>query len=114
GLEGKFSLEYGIAATLLDGHPNLESFTDAAVQRPKARRLMERIHTTTTADAGDGLLAGEIKIEVTLRSGEVLTTRLATPPGAPARPPTDEELQQKAGTRRWTWSQAKTELDRCL
>ncbi len=33
GLEGKFSLEYGIAAALLDGRPGFDSFTDDAVAR---------------------------------------------------------------------------------
>ena len=34
GLQGKFSLEYGLAAALLDGYPGRDSFTDAAVRRP--------------------------------------------------------------------------------
>ena len=61
GLEGKFSLEYGVAAALLDGAPGLESFTDAAVQRPEARELIERIDVELTP-GGDGLLAGEFTI----------------------------------------------------
>ena len=39
GLQGKFSLEYGLAAALLDRYPGRDSFTDAAVRRPEARRL---------------------------------------------------------------------------
>ena len=39
GLQGKFSLEYGLAAALLDRYPGSGSFTDAAVRRPEARRL---------------------------------------------------------------------------
>ena len=38
GLEGKFSLEYGAAAALLDGYPGFGSFTDLAVRRPAAGR----------------------------------------------------------------------------
>ena len=40
GLEGKFSLEYGIAAALLDGTPGFDSFSDDSVRRPEAVRLM--------------------------------------------------------------------------
>ncbi|WP_114905843.1 MmgE/PrpD family protein [Ornithinimicrobium murale] len=43
GLEGKFSIEYVIAAALLDGEVNLESFTDEAVLRPEAQRLVETV-----------------------------------------------------------------------
>ncbi|MBX6358293.1 MAG: MmgE/PrpD family protein [Micromonosporaceae bacterium] len=40
GLQGKFSMEYVLAAALLDKEVVLDSFTDAAVQRPEVRRLM--------------------------------------------------------------------------
>jgi len=35
GLEGKFSLQYGIAAALLDGRPGIDSFSDQAVVVPR-------------------------------------------------------------------------------
>jgi 2-methylcitrate dehydratase PrpD len=66
GLEGKFSLRYGIAAALLDGDPGFESFSDAGVARPEAHALMDRIDVELTP-GGDGLLSGEITIgDVTL------------------------------------------------
>ena len=61
GLEGKFSLEYGIAAAFLDGAPGFESFSDAGVSRPEARELMDRIEVTLTP-GGEGLLAGEFTL----------------------------------------------------
>jgi 2-methylcitrate dehydratase PrpD len=94
GLEGKFSLEYAVAATLLDGRPDLESFTDEAVQRPEARRLMELVEVSQTA-GGDGLLDGSVRVQVTLCDGQTRSTTLARPPGSPDRPPADEELIQK-------------------
>jgi 2-methylcitrate dehydratase PrpD len=48
GLEGKFSLEYGIAAALLDGRPGFDSFTDAAVRRPGAVRLCRAVEVAAT------------------------------------------------------------------
>jgi 2-methylcitrate dehydratase PrpD len=114
GLEGKFSLEYAIAATLLDGYPDLDSFTDAAVQRPQARRLMEAVSVVKT-DGGDGLLAGEVTIEARLSTGELRSATLATPPGAPDRPPTDHELRRKVGqSLHLTWDEAAAELHRRL
>ncbi|MBV8991678.1 MAG: MmgE/PrpD family protein, partial [Solirubrobacterales bacterium] len=94
GLEGKFSLEYAIAATLLDGYPDLTSFTDEAVQRLPARRIIELVETTAT-DTGDGLLSREVEIELTLADGRTSSTTLALPPGAPGRPPSDDELRRK-------------------
>jgi 2-methylcitrate dehydratase PrpD len=94
GLEGKFSLEYGLAAAILDGHPDLESFSDDAVGRFEARRLMELVTVEATA-GGDGLLAGEVDVELSLHDGETLRSRLAEPPGAPGRPASEDELAVK-------------------
>jgi len=43
GLEGKFSIEYMAAAILLDGPLTMATFTDPMVQRPEARRLMQKV-----------------------------------------------------------------------
>jgi 2-methylcitrate dehydratase PrpD len=94
GLEGKFSLEYGITAALLDPPPGLASFTDEAVGRAEARRLMERVEVEALA-GGDGLLAGEVEIELVRVGGETLGTRLDLPPGAPGRPAGESELAVK-------------------
>ncbi len=45
GLQGKFSLEYAAAAALLDRYPGFASFTDEAVQRDAARRLVSLVET---------------------------------------------------------------------
>lgn len=94
GLEGKFSLEYGIAAALLDGFPGFASFEDDAVRRPAATRLVEAVDVELT-DGGDWLLAGTCEIELDLRDGSTTRTALAVPPGAPGRPPTEPELAAK-------------------
>jgi 2-methylcitrate dehydratase PrpD len=95
GLEGKFSLEYGIAATLVDGRPGLESFTDDAVTRPEAVRLGALVELTADAVDGDHLLAGEVELAVEMRDDSAVHITLALPPGAPGRPPTDEEFRTK-------------------
>lgn len=94
GLEAKFSLEYGIAAAILDRHPGLSSFDDEAVRRPAAQKLMQRVEVEAVT-AGDGLLDGEVEIEVELSGGGALQTSLALPPGAPGRPASEEELAAK-------------------
>jgi 2-methylcitrate dehydratase PrpD len=94
GLEGKFSLEYGIAAALLDSRPGIESFSDQAVARPEAVRLGELV-AVEPGEGGDHLLAGELQLEVRLEDGRALGTTLGLPPGAPDRPPSDDELRAK-------------------
>ncbi len=94
GLEGKFSLEYGIAAALLDHPPGFDSFTDAAVARPEAARLMPKVEVLATA-GGDHLLAGELELELELEDGPATRAALALPPGAPGRPVGDGDLAVK-------------------
>src|SRR5262249_14184752 len=79
GLQGKFSLEYGAAAALLDRHPGFASFTDEAVRRPAARRLASLVETGLSP-GGSWLLDGELAAEVHTE-GEVLAVKQQFPPG---------------------------------
>jgi 2-methylcitrate dehydratase PrpD len=94
GLQGKFSLEYGAAAALLDAYPGFGSFTDAAVGRDAARRLVSLVEIKLEP-GGDGLLDGELEAEIQLGDGTVRRARLQYPPGSPARPPTPDQLRAK-------------------
>jgi 2-methylcitrate dehydratase PrpD len=94
GLQGKFSLGYGVAATILDGSPGLGSFTDAAVARPQAQALLRRLEVSEAAGSGD-LLTGTVEVELRTTSGAARTGAVEVPPGAPGRPPTDGELANK-------------------
>ncbi|GAA4847220.1 MmgE/PrpD family protein [Saccharopolyspora rosea] len=93
GLEGKFSLPYAVATALLDPYPDFAAFTDDAVTRDSAQRLLRRVELSLTPGE-DGLLTGEVDIEVE-HDGPRLRVRLAQPPGAPTRPPTGAELDDK-------------------
>jgi 2-methylcitrate dehydratase PrpD len=93
GLEGKFSLEYGIAAALLDDPVGFASFTDASVARPEAQRLAGRV-TVQPSAGGSGLLDGSFVAEVRTAGG-TRRVELELPPGSPGRPPTESELAAK-------------------
>jgi 2-methylcitrate dehydratase PrpD len=93
GLQGKFSIEYAAAAALLDPHQGFASFTDAAVQRPEAQRLVDLVEVELS-EGGDWLLAGEISAEVHTGT-QVHKARLTLPPGSPERPATAEDLALK-------------------
>jgi 2-methylcitrate dehydratase PrpD len=95
GLEGKFSLEYGVAAALLDGFPGTGSFTDAAVARPEARRLVGCVEVVA-APGGSDVLAGDVRITLERTDGWSVDAVLDVPDGHPLRPPTDADLAAKA------------------
>jgi 2-methylcitrate dehydratase PrpD len=122
GLQGKFSLEYAAAAALLDGYPGFASFTDDAVRRDAARRLVSTVEIKLEP-GGDGLLDGELEAEVHLGDGSVRRVRQQFPPGSPARPPTEEQLRAKlddctvdldTDPSEWTWENVPGVLRRFL
>jgi 2-methylcitrate dehydratase PrpD len=104
GLEGKFSLEYSLAAGALDNRYTLWSFTDEAVRRPAIRDLMKRVVARETAHCrGDDPdfekrssgSRGFAEVEVELRGGVRDTIRIDKPPGHPARELTWDDLGAK-------------------
>ena len=93
GLEGKFSMEYCLAAALLDGRVGLASFSDEAVQRPEAQELLRRIEMVE-----EGLgppIVGPATVTVILDDGSQHSRHVETPQGDPKAPLTWEELVAK-------------------
>lgn len=97
GAQGKFSLEYGVAAAVLDEFPGQWSFTDEAVQRSAAQELLRRVRFVP-GEAGEGLLDGACEIVVELSDGGVRAASLELPEGAPGHPPSPAVLAQKAAS----------------
>src|SRR5437588_85537 len=93
GLEGKFSLEYGLAAALLDHPVGFASFSDDCVARPQAQRLLELVEAEARP-GGSGLLDGHCEVEI---KSPVATrvARVDLPPGRPGRPATGDDLKAK-------------------
>jgi 2-methylcitrate dehydratase PrpD len=94
GLEGKFSLQYAMAAGALDGQYTLWSFTDEAVQRPAIRELLRRVvaredqHCRGDDPEFDKRSSGSrgfVEVEIELANGTRDTLRIDRPPGHPAR-----------------------------
>jgi 2-methylcitrate dehydratase PrpD len=122
GLQGKFSLEYAAAAALLDAYPGFGSFTDAAVRRDAARRLVGLVETKLDP-GGSWLLDGELEAEIHTGDGTILRARAKFPPGSPERPLTAAQLQAKLADcvpgldtdpGSWTWDNAAGVLRRWL
>lgn len=82
GLEGKFSVEYAAAATLLDGNPQLGSFTDDAVARPAAQALMRKIERYRVPDTQTySGTVGYTDVEIRAR-GATYAARIDKTPGS--------------------------------
>lgn len=94
GLEGKFSMEYCVAAAILDGRVDLASFEDTAVQRATAQRLLRSVKVETTADESKPA-EGYADLEIDLAGGKRLYRRVDEPRGVPDLPLTLDQLVAK-------------------
>lgn len=95
GLEGKFSMEYNAAATLLDGKLTMETFTDAMVQRPQIRAFMpkvERFYIPSEKFYSGTTGYNDIEIETTRGTFKLHIDRV---PGSPAWPMTSTDRAEK-------------------
>jgi 2-methylcitrate dehydratase PrpD len=104
GLEGKFSLQYALAAGILDGEYTLWSFTDEAVNRPQIRDLLARICVSEdprcagndpqleTRSSGS---RGYVEVEAVRSDGRRETVRVDHAPGHPSRELAWEDISAK-------------------
>jgi 2-methylcitrate dehydratase PrpD len=104
GLEGKFSLDYPLAAAALDGKCVLATFTDEAARRPEIAALYNRIDAREDpACRGDDPLfetrssgsKGFVEVEVRLTDGRSDRIRIDKPPGSPQRELSWDDLREK-------------------
>lgn len=94
GLEAKFSMQYAMAAALLDGQVGLASFTNEAVQRPQAQAFLARV---TSDDSGSGpTFPRWTEIELSLHDGRGIHKRIDALRGSAQFPLTLNELRDKA------------------
>ncbi len=93
GLEAKFSMEYCLAAALLDGRINLASFSDEAVQRPQTQELLRRVEIVEEEEGQP--IVGPATVTVILDDGGQHSRHVETPRGDPKAPLTWQELVAK-------------------
>jgi 2-methylcitrate dehydratase PrpD len=94
GLQGKYSLEYDLAAIALDGKAGMKQYTDEAVQRPAAQELMKRI-SYVGVQPNDGQIALESRVVLKLVDGEEIEETVNTSHGTPVDPLSREEVLGK-------------------
>lgn len=91
GLQGKFSLEYNIAAALVDRQVTRASFVDQRVNAPRVRRIIENV-TVNAERAGENRSVG---ITVTTTNGRVLKHEQSVIKGSPENPLDRDQLLAK-------------------
>ena len=89
GLEGKFSMQYAVAAALHDGEVVLKTFEDAAVQRSAIQAFLPKVSVTEGAPP---LYPRWAELTVYLKDGTVLKRRVEKLRGSKEHPLTDAEL----------------------
>ena len=96
GLEGKFSMEYVVAAALADGEVSLATFTDDAVARPEVRDVMNRVQVTEDGPPSSAPIGGSSVVEVAFHEREPITSgRAEIPRGDPQNPLSWPQLADK-------------------
>jgi 2-methylcitrate dehydratase PrpD len=97
-LEGKFSMEFAMAAALVARGVGLAQVTDEFVVSPDVRAAVAKVRCTTTDEmmAGDELFAPDDRVSVRLTSGAILThPPVVHAKGSWHRPLTQAELADK-------------------
>ena len=96
GLEGKFSMEYCVAAALCDGDVKLATFTDEAIARPEVKRLTGLVRITEDGPPARTALGGSALVSIQLEDGSTRSSKLAeVPRGDPQNPLSWEQLAAK-------------------
>jgi 2-methylcitrate dehydratase PrpD len=93
-LEAKFSMQYCVAAALLDGDVTLASFEPAQVSRPAIGALLPRVAMVDDPRVRDHAEMGSV-VTVTLKNGAVLAQQVMIASGKPEKWFTPERLRTK-------------------
>lgn len=81
GLSGKFSLQYTVAAALLDGAVTMRTFTDARAQAPDIRAMLAKVTVRTDMEIPARFERMHVRLEAELVDGTHVATRCDGPRG---------------------------------
>jgi len=92
GIEGKFSMEYSIAAAIADRGVGLSTYADEAVTRREIAPYLDRI---VAREASDTMVPRWASISISLNNGEKRRRRIDALRGSPGLPLSPEDLFAK-------------------
>ncbi len=97
GLEGKFSMQYCLAAEIIDGRIGLETFTDDQVMRAEAQELIPRIEMRRHPgfEGQASWTEAHNRVEIRLKDGQALSERADRATVGALRGATREDVRAK-------------------
>ena len=102
GLQGRTSIPYCVARAIIDRRMGLAQFTDEKVQDPAVRALMPRVKTVVPPELSREALRGKVNaiaapavMDIRLRDGRTVSTRVEQFRGAGERPLSQDEVVAK-------------------
>ncbi len=104
GLEGKFSMQYALAAGALDGKYSLWTFTDEAVSRPEVKDLLTHIQVVEDVrcvvdepnfESMSPGSRGFVEVSIRLKNGVSDTVQVRYPIGHPKRELNWNDIREK-------------------
>lgn len=101
GLEGKFSMEFAMAASVIAGRASLVEYTDEFVRRPDVQALMQKVAVATNQNYDPEVSGAAVydQVRIELLTGETLeSAQVKRARGAAELPLSDAELFEKFGT----------------
>jgi 2-methylcitrate dehydratase PrpD len=96
GLQGKFSLNFALAAALVDGQAGLKQFNDKRVKDSSVRALMKRVQLVRRPARYEKHEIGiDTEVEIALKRGATYRVRTSIARGHPGRPASRAEIEEK-------------------
>jgi 2-methylcitrate dehydratase PrpD len=96
GFRGKFSLDYVLAAMLLDGRVDLDSFSDAYCNSARMRASLDKIRINTHPEWGsDEAARRRSPVTIVMNDGRSFSKTVDKVRGSPGNPMTRDELLAK-------------------
>jgi 2-methylcitrate dehydratase PrpD len=96
GFRGKFSIDYVLAAMLLDHRVDLDSFSDEYCRSPRMRAALEKVHVNAHPEWPSTQEARRrAPVTITMQDGRSFTRLVEKVRGSPGHPITRDELVGK-------------------
>ncbi len=96
GFRGKFSIDYVLAAMLLDGRVDLDSFSDEYCRQPRMRESLDKVQVNQHPEWGDDATSRRRSpVTITMKDGRKFTKQVDKVRGSPGNPMTRDELLDK-------------------
>lgn len=92
--EAKFSVQWDVAALMVDGHLGIEHFSSQHLERSQIIDLAKRVQVIETPYGGPPADAPG-SVTITLDDGRQIEATVETSSGSPARPMSDAEIVEK-------------------